>query len=99
MAKLAILFVRFYQYCISPFLGNHCRFYPSCSSYTLTAIERFGLLKGGYIGLRRLLRCHPWSEGGIDHVPHEHCDHQQKHLHEHSQFSSEKTNPESEQLA
>ncbi len=94
MAKLAILIVRLYQYCISPFLGNSCRYYPSCSSYTLTAIERFGLLKGGYLGLRRLLRCHPWSEGGIDHVPHHHnC------LQAHSSLCSEKHKPEPEQVA
>ncbi len=94
MAKLAILCVRFYQYCISPFLGNHCRYYPSCSSYTLIAIERFGLLKGGYIGLRRLLRCHPWSEGGIDNVPHKHhC------LKEQLSSSSEKHQAESKQVA
>jgi len=94
MAKLAILIVRFYQYCISPFLGTNCRYYPSCSSYTLTAIERFGLLKGSYLGLRRLLRCHPWSEGGIDHVPHQHhC------LQAHSSLCSEKHKPEPEQVA
>lgn len=99
MTKLAILFVRFYQYCISPFLGNHCRYYPSCSSYTLTAIERFGLLKGGFLGLKRLLRCHPWTEGGIDHVPHQfHCL-QEHGSREHSHCGSEKRKPESEQVA
>lgn len=61
--------IRGYQLLISPVLGNHCRFYPSCSSYTLEAIERFGVLRGGWLGLKRIGRCHPWHPGGIDPVP------------------------------
>jgi len=64
-----ILMVRAYRYGISPFLGNHCRFHPSCSRYAETAVGRFGLLRGGWLTLRRLARCHPWHEGGIDLVP------------------------------
>lgn len=63
------ILIRGYQLIISPLLGNNCRFYPSCSSYTLEAIERFGVLRGGWLGLRRIGRCHPWNPGGIDPVP------------------------------
>jgi putative membrane protein insertion efficiency factor len=61
--------IRIYQYAISPFLGSNCRFYPSCSHYMLEAIETHGLLKGIALGSRRILKCHPWHEGGIDPVP------------------------------
>jgi hypothetical protein len=70
-----IKLIRGYQYLLSPWLGNHCRFYPSCSSYAITAVERFGVLRGGAMAAGRLLRCHPWSAGGIDEVPHKHCGH------------------------
>ncbi len=58
-----------YKVGISPFLGNHCRFYPSCSDYTKEAIETHGLLKGGGLSTLRILRCHPFCEGGCDPVP------------------------------
>jgi uncharacterized protein len=61
--------IRGYQLIISPMLGPRCRFYPSCSCYAHTAIERFGILRGFWLGLRRLLRCHPFAEGGYDPVP------------------------------
>jgi uncharacterized protein len=61
--------IRGYQLIISPMLGPRCRFYPSCSCYAHTAIERFGILQGFWLGLRRLLRCHPFAEGGYDPVP------------------------------
>ncbi|WP_455212064.1 membrane protein insertion efficiency factor YidD, partial [Kaarinaea lacus] len=60
---------RCYRYCISPYLGSHCRFHPSCSSYALTAVERHGFVKGAALTLRRISRCHPWSPGGYDPVP------------------------------
>lgn len=69
MAKSVIFIIRFYQYCISPLLGNHCRFYPSCSAYTQEALARFGFLRGFFLGARRLLRCRPGSAGFDDPVP------------------------------
>jgi hypothetical protein len=69
MRWLIIKLIRGYQYLVSPWLGNHCRFYPSCSGYAMTAIERFGVLRGTGLALRRLMRCHPWHPGGIDPVP------------------------------
>jgi putative membrane protein insertion efficiency factor len=64
-----ILFIRLYQLLISPALPSSCRFAPSCSKYTLEAIQRYGAVKGGWLGARRLLRCHPWHPGGYDPVP------------------------------
>ena len=72
MGRLVILFVRVYQYLISPVLGPHCRFYPSCSHYAVEAIERHGLLRGVLLAVRRLSRCHPWHPGGVDPVPPKH---------------------------
>ena len=64
-----IWLIRSYRYAISPLLGAHCRFYPSCSHYAETAVSRFGLLRGGWLAARRLSRCHPWHAGGVDPVP------------------------------
>jgi putative membrane protein insertion efficiency factor len=61
--------IRGYQLAISPMLGPRCRFYPSCSCYAHAAIERYGIVRGGWLGLRRLLRCHPFNAGGYDPVP------------------------------
>jgi putative membrane protein insertion efficiency factor len=63
--------IRGYQLAISPLLGPRCRFYPSCSCYAHTAIERYGVLRGAWLGAKRLLRCHPFAEGGYDPVPDE----------------------------
>lgn len=61
--------IRTYQRLLSPVLGQHCRFYPSCSQYTLEAIKEWGLAKGMWLGTQRICRCHPLNEGGIDPVP------------------------------
>jgi putative membrane protein insertion efficiency factor len=67
--KFFLLMIRFYQWAISPLLGSNCRFYPTCSRYTYEAIEIHGVLKGIYLGFRRILKCHPFHPGGIDPVP------------------------------
>jgi putative membrane protein insertion efficiency factor len=69
MRRMALALISFYQLCLSPFLGNSCRFYPSCSAYAKAAIEERGLLQGSCLAARRLARCHPWNEGGYDPVP------------------------------
>jgi putative membrane protein insertion efficiency factor len=61
--------IRLYQIVLSPFIGNQCRFHPSCSTYALEAIETHGALKGTYLAFRRLGRCHPFHPGGFDPVP------------------------------
>ncbi len=71
MKKIAIFLIRFYQKYISPLFPPTCRFTPTCSEYTLQAIERFGFFKGSLLGLRRILRCNPLSKGGYDPVPKE----------------------------
>jgi hypothetical protein len=65
----ALKLIRFYKVCISPYLGNHCRYTPTCSQYAYEAISKYGILKGGWLALRRLLRCHPWGGSGYDPVP------------------------------
>jgi uncharacterized protein len=69
MRQLLKLLIRAYRYLISPLMANHCRYYPSCSEYAETAIARYGAMKGGWLALRRLLRCHPGYPGGYDPVP------------------------------
>lgn len=69
MRKLAIVPIQFYRYAISPLMANHCRFYPSCSCYAQEAIETHGFLRGGWLAVCRLGRCHPWNPGGYDPVP------------------------------
>ncbi len=64
-----ILLVRFYQVAISPLKPPTCRFSPTCSTYALEALKKYGLLKGGRLALRRIMRCHPWGGSGYDPVP------------------------------
>jgi putative membrane protein insertion efficiency factor len=64
-----IVVVRFYQYCISPFIPRVCRYEPSCSVYAIEALRKHGLLRGGWLALRRILSCHPWGGSGYDPVP------------------------------
>ena len=58
--------IKFYQIFISPFLGKHCRFYPSCSSYSYSVIKKYGVLKGIFLSTKRIFKCNPLSQGGID---------------------------------
>ena len=67
--NLLLRIIRFYRRGISPLTPPRCRFAPTCSEYALVAIERYGALKGGYLALRRLLKCHPFHKGGYDPVP------------------------------
>ena len=69
MRFLLIAIIKGYKFFISPLLGSNCRFYPSCSSYSLEALQRHGAIVGSYLTLKRLLKCHPFNEGGIDPVP------------------------------
>ncbi len=69
LAALLRLLVRAYQWLVSPLLPQACRFYPTCSAYAATALERHGALRGSWLAARRLLRCHPFHEGGVDPVP------------------------------
>ncbi|NLY46374.1 MAG: membrane protein insertion efficiency factor YidD [Tissierella sp.] len=68
MTKLAILFIRFYQKIISKYIlrGRHCRFYPTCSQYSLEAYSKYRFLKGTYLTISRILRCNPFHKGGYD---------------------------------
>ncbi len=69
MKYLLIALVRFYQYAISPWLGRRCRYFPSCSEYAVEAVRKYGALRGGWLGAKRICRCHPWHPGGYDPVP------------------------------
>ena len=69
MKYLLVSLLRAYQYAISPFLGRRCRYYPSCSEYAVEAVEKHGAIKGGWLGVKRVCRCHPWHPGGYDPVP------------------------------
>ncbi|MEW6446921.1 MAG: membrane protein insertion efficiency factor YidD [Bacillota bacterium] len=69
MRGLVLKAIRLYQAIISPCLPPRCRFYPTCSRYALEAIERYGVIRGGLMAVRRVLRCHPFNSGGYDPVP------------------------------
>jgi putative membrane protein insertion efficiency factor len=69
MRAVLLSLIRAYRFLLSPWVGNHCRFHPTCSSYAIAAIERFGALRGAYLAIRRLLKCHPLHQGGYDPVP------------------------------
>ncbi len=69
LKKLMILLIRIYQKFISPLLPNVCRYTPSCSQYCIEALQVHGVLKGSLLGLKRILRCHPWGGSGYDPVP------------------------------
>ncbi len=67
--RLALVLIRGYQLTLSPFIGNQCRFHPTCSHYAAEAIERHGVVRGTWLATRRLARCHPFHPGGLDPVP------------------------------
>ena len=69
MTRLLLVLIRAYQRFVSPYTPPSCRFYPSCSTYAVDAIARYGAWRGGYLAVRRLLRCHPFHAGGYDPVP------------------------------
>ncbi|MEM9886853.1 MAG: membrane protein insertion efficiency factor YidD [Bacteroidota bacterium] len=67
--KIPIAIIRFYQAALSPYIGQRCRYSPTCSAYTIEAIEEWGIFKGIWLGIRRIGRCHPWGGHGYDPVP------------------------------
>lgn len=69
MKTLLLLLLRAYQLAVSPFLGQNCRFYPTCSNYAVEAVREYGAAKGSWLAVKRLCKCHPWHPGGIDPVP------------------------------
>lgn len=69
LKKLMILLIRFYQKIISPLLPNVCRYKPSCSEYFIEALQIHGVFRGTFLGIKRILRCHPWGKSGYDPVP------------------------------
>jgi putative membrane protein insertion efficiency factor len=78
MQTLVLYFIKAYRFALSPFLGQACRFEPTCSRYAEDAIKAHGVIKGSALGVKRICRCHPWNEGGFDPVPDANC-HQSGH--------------------
>ncbi|MDH5368768.1 MAG: membrane protein insertion efficiency factor YidD [Gammaproteobacteria bacterium] len=74
MRKIISGIIGFYRYVISPMLGPRCRFTPTCSEYSQTAVMRFGVIKGGWISIKRIVSCHPWGKSGYDPVPEKETD-------------------------
>ena len=69
MRRILLALIRFYQICLSPLKGPSCRFYPTCSEYSSQAIRQYGILRGVYLGCKRLAKCHPFHPGGYDPLP------------------------------
>ncbi|WP_022820086.1 membrane protein insertion efficiency factor YidD [Fusobacterium russii] len=69
MKKIILFLIKIYQKFISPLFPGKCRFYPTCSNYTYQVIQEYGCIKGLYLGIKRILRCHPFNDGGYDPVP------------------------------
>jgi putative membrane protein insertion efficiency factor len=69
MKRLVLALLRLYKRFVSPALPPSCRFYPTCSEYMVEAVERYGVVRGGWLGIKRLSRCQPWNPGGYDPVP------------------------------
>ncbi len=86
--------VRFYQLVISPWTPQSCRFYPSCSRYAVVALERHGAVRGTWLAVRRLGRCHPWAAGGVDDVPPARAGHSDHSGHSHDSDGGERHLPQ-----
>lgn len=71
MRKIISGIIGLYRYLVSPFLGPNCRYTPTCSEYAQTAVTRFGVFKGGWLAIKRIVSCHPWGNSGYDPVPEE----------------------------
>ncbi|MBF0378833.1 MAG: membrane protein insertion efficiency factor YidD [Desulfamplus sp.] len=69
MKWIILTLIKLYQYIVSPMIGPVCRFYPSCSQYAFEAVSKYGCLKGSFLAIKRLLKCHPFNQGGFDPVP------------------------------
>ena len=69
ISKILIFVIQTYRYLLSPWLGQHCRFHPTCSVYAMQAIQKHGAWRGSCLALKRLASCHPWHQGGVDPVP------------------------------
>ncbi|MBQ7046434.1 MAG: membrane protein insertion efficiency factor YidD [Oscillospiraceae bacterium] len=69
MKYLLLGLIKFYKKCISPLFPARCKYYPTCSTYGLEAVRKYGFIRGGWLAIWRILRCNPWSMGGIDFVP------------------------------
>lgn len=69
MKYIALFLIKAYQFLISPLIGANCRYQPTCSHYAAEAIDRFGIIRGGWMAIKRISSCHPWHEGGYDPVP------------------------------
>lgn len=80
---MGVKLIHSYRYLLSPWIGNQCRFYPTCSHYAEEALHKHGFIKGVYLTLRRLLKCHPWHKGGLDPVPEPKCS-GHSHFHSHT---------------
>ena len=68
LTHILIKFIKGYKFLISPLLGHSCRYLPTCSEYSIEALKKFGLIKGTFLSIKRILSCHPWSKGGFDPV-------------------------------